>query len=85
MSIRGNRGAVFESGGKLTLCRTEQGVPTISTLEQQQAKESAQQHFVNCIQEGRQPGPSAEHGVVVMGILDAVYESARTGREVRIR
>jgi len=85
MSIRGNRGAVFESGGKLTLCRTEHGVPTVSALEQQQAKESAQQHFVNCIQEGRQPGPSAEHGVVVMGILDAVYESARTGREVRIR
>jgi predicted dehydrogenase len=84
MSIRGSRGAVFEDDGKITLCRTEHGVPTVSTLEEQEAKESAQQHFVDCIQEGRRPGPSAENGVVVMQILDAVYESARTGRAVRI-
>ena len=84
MSIRGTKGAVFESANQLTLCRNEHGVPTTSALEQQETKESAQQHFVDCILEGRQPGPSAEHGVVVMRILDAIYESARTGREVRI-
>ncbi len=84
MSIRGTEGAIYEQGGQLTLCRTEHGVPVMAVLEPQQPKESPQQHFVDCILHGRQPGPSAEHGVIVMKILDAIYESARTGREVRI-
>jgi predicted dehydrogenase len=47
--------------------------------------ENAQQHFVNCILEDRQPGPGADDGVETMRILDAIYESARIGREVEIR
>ncbi|MBP3389288.1 MAG: gfo/Idh/MocA family oxidoreductase, partial [Clostridia bacterium] len=41
-------------------------------------------HFVQCITDGipcRNPG---EDGVALMKILDAVYESARTGHEVVI-
>jgi predicted dehydrogenase len=85
MSIYGTDGSIFEREGQLALCRKEHGVSTVSALELMQPKESAQQHFVNCVLEGRKPGPSAEHGVIVMKILDAVYESARTGREARIR
>ena len=47
--------------------------------------ENAQQHFVNCILEDRQPGPGADDGVETMRILDAIYESARIGREVELR
>jgi len=47
--------------------------------------ENAQQHFLNCIIEDRQPGPGADDGVETMRILDAIYESARIGREVELR
>ena len=47
--------------------------------------ENAQQHFINCILEDREPGPGADDGVETMRILDAIYESARIGREVELR
>jgi len=40
-------------------------------------------HFVDCLVAGKQPGPSAADGVEVQRMLDGLYESARTGREVR--
>ncbi|TFG85903.1 MAG: Gfo/Idh/MocA family oxidoreductase, partial [Hyphomicrobiales bacterium] len=43
---------------------------------------NAQQHFVDCIIDGKEPLATAEHGVRVMEILDALYESAEKGREV---
>jgi len=45
---------------------------------------SAQAHFVECIREDREPSATGEQGVTVMRILDAIYESARTGAEVRL-
>jgi len=47
--------------------------------------QSAQQHFVDCILDGKEPLATAEHGVRVMEILDALYESAQKGKEIRIR
>jgi predicted dehydrogenase len=41
-------------------------------------------HFVECIREGRQPRSPGEHGVTLMRIIDALYESAATGREVQL-
>lgn len=46
--------------------------------------ESAQEHFVDCIREGRTPLATAEHGVNIMRVLDGLYESARTGMEVKL-
>jgi len=42
-------------------------------------------HFVQCVQKRRKPIPSAEQGVQLMQMLDAVYRSSETGREVRIK
>lgn len=39
-------------------------------------------HFVDCVQNGTDCRAPAEDGVALMRILDAVYESARTGHEV---
>lgn len=39
-------------------------------------------HFVDCIANGTACRARAEDGIVVMKILDAIYESARTGHEV---
>mgnify|MGYP001949979436 CR=1 FL=1 len=44
--------------------------------------ETAQEHFVDSIYYGREPMATAEHGVNVMRVLDALYASAASGREV---
>lgn len=46
--------------------------------------ENGQQHFVNCILHDREPDASAEDGVEIMRILDAIYESAKLGHEVMV-
>ncbi|NKB68139.1 MAG: gfo/Idh/MocA family oxidoreductase [Candidatus Latescibacteria bacterium] len=42
-------------------------------------------HFVECIQKGKTPLMSATQGVQLMQMLDGIYKSAATGREVRIK
>jgi predicted dehydrogenase len=44
--------------------------------------ETAQAHFTRCILEDRETLAPGEQGLTVMRVLDAVYESASTGREV---
>ena len=41
-------------------------------------------HFVNSIQNGVAPQPDATAGLTMMKMLDALYQSAREGREVEI-
>ena len=41
-------------------------------------------HFVECLQQGKQPEASGEQGLALMKIIDALYESARTGHEVQV-
>jgi len=43
------------------------------------------QHFVDCIFQNHTPDPDATQGVTMMKMLDAIYKSAETGREVLIR
>jgi predicted dehydrogenase len=40
-------------------------------------------HFVDCLLNKTRPGPSAEDGLEVQRMLDGLYQSAATGREVR--
>lgn len=42
-------------------------------------------HFVDCITNGTPCRATAEDGILVMKILDAIYESAATGHEVIIK
>ncbi len=46
---------------------------------------SAYQDFVDACLDGREPLAPAKHALDVQLILDAIYKSAETGREVRIR
>lgn len=45
---------------------------------------SAMEHFVDCILEDKPHIAGGEEGLVVMKLLDAIYESAATGGPVRI-
>lgn len=42
-------------------------------------------HFVSCVQTGAPCRNPAEDGVVIMKLLDAIYESAATGHEVILK
>ncbi len=42
------------------------------------------EHFAACIRERREPKPGGAEGLVMMKVMDAVYESARTGQAVAI-
>ena len=41
-------------------------------------------HFVDCVRHGREPSAPVGQGLDVLRILDALYRSAETGREVVI-
>lgn len=40
------------------------------------------QHFVDCIRTGSQPMPGAREGYAIMRIVDAAYESSRSGQVI---
>ncbi|MFD1730084.1 Gfo/Idh/MocA family oxidoreductase [Deinococcus malanensis] len=42
-------------------------------------------HFAQCIREGRRPWTPGEEGVQDHVVMDAIYESARTGQVVRLK
>ena len=44
-----------------------------------------QGHFVECLINSREPMATGEHGLEIMKILDAIYESSRTKKEVLIK
>ena len=70
----------------LSIFREHDGVMTrTEPLNFPNTFENAQQHFVNCILHDRETDAGAEDGVEIMRILDAVYESARLGREVEVQ
>jgi len=91
-SILGTKGALFHSNvgeGYDMQARvvTERGgaVEIIDPRLHQPRWQSAQHHFVECILNDSEPLATAEHGVRVMEILDAIYESAEKGREVKVK
>lgn len=43
------------------------------------------EHFIECIRYHKQPRMTPEHGVTLMKIIDALYRSSESGREVAIR
>jgi predicted dehydrogenase len=43
------------------------------------------QHFVDCILQNKTPDPDANQGVQMMKMLDGIYKSAATGKEVVIK
>ncbi len=42
-------------------------------------------HFIDCIINGKEPISTGEHGLEIVRILDAIYKSAETGREVVLK
>ncbi|MOA02582.1 hypothetical protein D3C78_1220380 [compost metagenome] len=56
----------------------------IAPLEGDEDRILLSRHFVECIREGKQPIASGLSGYTNNRILDAIYESSRTGSEVKL-
>jgi predicted dehydrogenase len=50
-----------------------------------EARVNMWQHFIDCVRNGKEPISSPEQGMFVNKILDALYESSRTGDQVKIK
>jgi predicted dehydrogenase len=57
-------------------------VPIVPPADDEGARVRLSRHFLECIREGKQPWTSAETGLRSNLIIEAIYESSRTGREV---
>ncbi len=88
-SLYGEKGAIIQKnvgGGyqfQAELVTEEQGCLFTKTLVQNTRKTpSAQEEFLACIREKREPSASADDGIRVQKILDGLYTSAVKGREI---
>jgi predicted dehydrogenase len=42
-------------------------------------------YFIDCIQKDRTPVPGAAEGIINMKVVDAAYQSSKTGKVVKIK
>lgn len=80
-------GASYKAGsGKLLTEKFDRPIETSLSKPENDEGERARlsRHFLACIREGKQPITSALSGYTNNLILDAIYESSRTGNEVKL-
>ncbi|WP_281888404.1 Gfo/Idh/MocA family protein [Paenibacillus sp. YYML68] len=80
-------GASYRGGeGKLLTEKFDQPLETVVRKPQEDEGERLRmsRHFLECIRDGKEPLTSALTGFTNNLVLDAIYESSRTGREVRL-
>lgn len=82
--IQRNVGGVHRYEMKLFRDRGKKVVEVVPRVARGDAQTSMA-HFVDCIVRDRPVEASAEEGLYVMKILDAIYASAAKGREVKLR
>jgi predicted dehydrogenase len=79
VSIRGKKGKLlFEQDDRA------QEREFVAPGHDEGARTRLHRHFLECVREGKQPLTSAMTGLTNNLILEAIYESSRTGREVRL-
>ncbi len=93
ITLMGTEGAIelyvanYASENTLTFYTEINGIPVTvkpHTVGARADHVYAVAEFVKCIQEDLPPTASAENGLTIMKIIDAIYQSAATGREVII-
>lgn len=86
MELFGSEGGC-EWGENFGIYRNVNGAPATSTVELPDGDAFAGEtsHFIDCILTNSPPDPDATQGVTMMKMLDAIYKSAETKREVVIK
>ncbi|WEK53650.1 MAG: Gfo/Idh/MocA family oxidoreductase [Candidatus Cohnella colombiensis] len=86
--LMGSEGGVVLRGneGKFLTERFDQAIsaPLTAPQDDEGARVRLSKHFLECISEGKTPWTSAETGLRSNLIIDAIYESSRTGGEVKL-
>ena len=86
--LMGTEGGASYSGsrGKLLTEKFNRPLETLLQAPEQDEGERARlsRHFLECIYEGKEPITSAMTGFTNNLVLDAIYESSRTGNEVKL-
>jgi len=57
-------------------------VDSAPTVTQQNSFENEIRHFLDCVKEGKEPLATAEDGLAVQKILNGIYTSAQSGKEI---
>jgi len=89
VELRGTKSGASLKNGELKIFSEAAGqltdtVPILRGAENVQPHEENIKHFVDCLKGRAEPTLRPEQGVDMIKILSAIYESAETGREVRL-
>lgn len=86
--LMGSKGGASISGKKGKLFMEHFDRPISVELEEPKVVEGSRirmmRHFAECVREGKEPMSNAMTGFTNNLILEAIYESSRTGKEVRL-
>lgn len=90
VNLMGTKGGVsLENEKGLTIFTEENGemvdIRPHVKFDDGEARLNMWKHFIHCTKTGETPISSPDQGLFVNKILDAIYESSKTGREVAIR
>jgi predicted dehydrogenase len=78
-SYRGNNGKLLTEKFNRPM-----ETPLVTPEQDEGARLRLSRHFLECIREGKQPWTSVMTGFTSNLVLDAIYESSRTGAEVKL-
>lgn len=84
MGTEGGVSVVGSTGKYVTHKDGEVVESELAPLEGEEERVLMGSHFIECIREGKQPITSGLSGYTINRILDAIYESSRTGNEVKL-
>ncbi len=86
--LMGNAGGISVQHGRYKFLTEKDGQPAemdlVEPVDKEHERDGLARHFIDCLRENREPIPTAMSGLVNNLILEAIYESSRTGREVRL-
>jgi predicted dehydrogenase len=88
LHIMGSDGGAVLHGneGKFLTERFDKAVdvPLVAPEDDEGARVRLSKHFLECVRDGKSPWTSAETGLRSNLIIDAIYESSRSGGEVKL-
>lgn len=84
MGTKGGISIIGERGTYITHRNNEVAESEITPWAGEEDRVLMARHFVDCVREGRQPDADATAGYTISRILDAIYESSRTGHEIKL-
>ncbi|QAY68130.1 Gfo/Idh/MocA family protein [Paenibacillus protaetiae] len=84
MGSEGGVSIVGNAGTYVTYEDDKVAASEITAADEEEDRVLLSRHFVECVNEGKEPITSAMSGYTINRILDAIYESSRTGHEVKL-